>query len=329
MSKNKPLLSVRQLTTQFNTPAGIVPAVREVSFDLQDGETLGVVGESGSGKSVTALSILRLIHSPPGRIVKGSIEFNGVDLLQRDESYLQKIRGNSISMIFQEPMSSLNPLMKVGEQIAEVIKQHRQVSHAESIHQALEMLKKVQIPAPEKRLKDYPYQMSGGMRQRVMIAMALACQPKILIADEPTTALDVTIQCQIMDLIKGLKEETGSAVLMITHDLGVIAEMAQKVIVMYAGQVVESGDVYSIFDNPLHPYTQLLLRSIPVLGRRTRHRREKLQEIEGMVPNLLNLPRGCSFFNRCPQAQDQCRRQAVELREISPNRQVRCVIATA
>mgnify|MGYP000452516682 CR=1 FL=1 len=319
------LLEVNNLTTQFSTPNGIVPAVRDVSFDLDPSETVGIVGESGSGKSVTAMSLLRLIKSPPGQIVHGTVNYKGVDLLAQDDAYMRSIRGNRISMIFQEPMTSLNPLMTVGEQISEVVQLHQNLSRREGRNRAIELLKTVQIPSPEKRIKDYPHHMSGGMRQRVMIAMALACDPEILIADEPTTALDVTIQSQIMDLILGLKDEFGSSVIMITHDLGVIAEMAQRVIVMYAGQVVEVGSVLDIFDDPQHPYTRALLRSVPKLGSRTALGRHRLQEIPGMVPNLTNMPVGCSFRERCPIAGPECALRSVDLHPISDGRMSRCL----
>lgn len=325
MTNTAKLLEVRNLQTEFSTPAGVVPAVRNVSFDLDPSETVGIVGESGSGKSVTAMSILRLIKSPPGRIVGGTVKYKGVDLLEQDDAYMRSIRGNRISMIFQEPMTSLNPLMTVGEQISEVAQLHLKLGARESKNRAVELLKKVQIPSPEKRIKDYPHHMSGGMRQRVMIAMALACDPEILIADEPTTALDVTIQSQIMDLILGLKEEFGSSVIMITHDLGVIAEMAQRVVVMYAGQVVEVGSVFDIFDDPQHPYTRSLLRSVPKLGSRTAQGRHRLQEIPGMVPNMIDMPAGCSFRERCPIAGAECAVRPVALQQFDDGRMARCI----
>ena len=325
MTNTAKLLEVRDLQTEFRTPAGVVPAVRKVSFDLDPAETLGIVGESGSGKSVTAMSILKLIKSPPGRIAGGSVKYKGVDLLTRNDAYLRSIRGNRISMIFQEPMTSLNPLMTVGEQISEVVQLHLKFNARDSRNRAVELLKKVQIPSPEKRVKDYPHHMSGGMRQRVMIAMALACDPEILIADEPTTALDVTIQSQIMDLILGLKEEFGSSVIMITHDLGVIAEMAQRVVVMYAGQVVETGSVFDIFDDPLHPYTKALLRSVPKLGSRTAQGRHRLQEIPGMVPSLIDMPAGCTFRERCPIAGPECAVRPIDLHRFDGERMARCI----
>jgi ABC-type dipeptide/oligopeptide/nickel transport system ATPase component len=262
----EPILQVQQLKTYFYLMEGIVPAVEEVSFDLYRGETLGLVGESGSGKSVTALSILRLVPDPPGKIVGGKILFEGRDLLALPEKEMRKIRGNRISMIFQEPMTSLNPVLTIGEQIAEGIVLHEGVSKKEGMNQAVEMLRKVEIPAPDRRVREYPHQLSGGMRQRVMIAMALALRPAILIADEPTTALDVTIQRQILDLIRKLQEEIGMAVLLITHNLGIIAETAQRVVVMKEGRVVETSDVFSLFEKPQHPYTQQLLAAVPRLG---------------------------------------------------------------
>ncbi len=262
----EPILQVQQLKTHFYLMEGVVPAVEEVSFDLHRGETLGLVGESGSGKSVTALSILRLVPDPPGKIVGGNILFEGRNLLELPEKEMRKIRGNRISMIFQEPMTSLNPVLTIGEQIAEGVVLHEEVSKKEAMNQSIEMLRKVEIPAPERRVREYPHQLSGGMRQRVMIAMALALRPDILIADEPTTALDVTIQRQILDLIRKLQEEIGMAVLLITHNLGIIAETAQRVVVMKAGRVVETADVFSLFEKPQHPYTQQLLAAVPRLG---------------------------------------------------------------
>ncbi|MCG3116525.1 MAG: ABC transporter ATP-binding protein [Candidatus Manganitrophus sp. SA1] len=262
----EPILQVQQLKTHFYLMEGVVPAVEEVSFDLHRGETLGLVGESGSGKSVTALSILRLVPDPPGKIVAGKILFEGKDLLALPEKEMRKIRGNRISMIFQEPMTSLNPVLTIGEQIAEGIVLHENVGKKEAMNQAVEMLRKVEIPAPERRVREYPHQLSGGMRQRVMIAMALALRPSVLIADEPTTALDVTIQRQILDLIGKLQEEIGMAVLLITHNLGIIAETAQRVVVMKEGRVVETSDVFSLFEKPQHPYTRQLLAAVPRLG---------------------------------------------------------------
>lgn len=320
-----PLLQVTDLQTDFHTAAGVVPVVRKVPFGLDPAETLGLVGESGSGKSVTAMSIMRLIKSPLGRISGGRVVYKGTDLLTQNDAYMRGVRGNRISMIFQEPMTSLNPLMAVGEQIAEVMQWHLNIGRCEAMDRAIEMLIRLQIPSPEKRIKDYPHHMSGGMRQRVMIAMALACNPEVLIADEPTTALDVTIQSQIMDLILGLKEEFGSAVLMITHDLGVIAEMAQRVVVMYAGQVVETGTVFEIFEDPQHPYTRSLLRSVPKLGSRAANGRHRLHEIPGMVPNLANLPAGCTFRDRCPIAGPECALADIDLHPLAEGRMSRCI----
>jgi oligopeptide/dipeptide ABC transporter ATP-binding protein len=297
------LLKVDQLVTSFKVEAGVLRAVDKVSFSINRGETVGLVGESGCGKSVTSLSILRLIASPPGLIESGKILFEGQDLAQLSEEEMRKLRGNRISMIFQEPMTSLNPVFTIGDQIGEVFRIHQKSSRTEARKKAIEMLHLVKIPAPEARVDEYPHQLSGGMRQRIMIAMALACRPQLLIADEPTTALDVTIQAQILDLIESLQKELNMAVLLITHDLGVVAEVCDKVVVMYAGKVVEQGTVHELFTNPQHPYTQGLLRSIPKLG----HKTEYLPTIEGTVPSLGNLPRGCRFQSRCPKVFDRCR----------------------
>jgi peptide/nickel transport system ATP-binding protein len=275
-----------------------------VSFSLPQGEVLGIVGESGCGKSVTALSIMRLIPEPPGRIVGGRISLEGRELLGLPEAAMQEIRGNRIGMIFQEPMTSLNPVFRIGDQIAEVLERHRRMTHRQALDRSAEMLHRVGIPSPELHLRDYPHQMSGGMRQRVMIAMALACEPSLIIADEPTTAVDVTIQAQILELMRRLKESTGVSFLLITHDLGVVAEMAQHVLVMYAGRVVEQAGVLELFDKPLHPYTQGLMRSIPALA--VAEGRERLQAIPGVVPNLLELPAGCKFSDRCPYVFERC-----------------------
>ncbi|MGD9185818.1 MAG: ABC transporter ATP-binding protein [Desulfobacterales bacterium] len=300
------LLDIEELKTCFFTFEGTATAVDDVSFFLEKGEVLGIVGESGCGKSVTAQSIMRLIPVPPGKIVKGKILFDGIDIVTLKMEQIRAIRGNRISMIFQEPMTSLNPVYTIGNQIAEMFSLHEKLSSKESRRRAIDMLKRVQIPAPEKRVHEYPHQLSGGMRQRAMIAMALACNPEILIADEPTTALDVTIQAQILELMIQLKEEYDTAVMMITHDLGVIAEIAQRVIVMYAGKVVESGITTAIFESPKHPYTQGLLKSIPKLGERAKHGRQRLREIKGIVPSLYGLPVGCSFAPRCASVMDQC-----------------------
>lgn len=324
MSNNWDLLEVQELKTYFYTFDGIARAVEGVSFGLNKGETLGIVGESGSGKSVTALSVMRLIPEPPGRIVHGRILLNGNDILHIPMNEMRDIMGNRISMIFQEPMTSLNPLFTVGDQISEMFIRHMNLSKKESWNRSVEMLEKVQIPSPEKRAHDYPHQLSGGMRQRVMIAMALSCDPEMLIADEPTTALDVTIQAQVLDLMLQLKEDFGASILMITHDLAVIAEIAQRVIVMYAGRVVEEGDVFTIFENPMHPYTRALLKSIPKLGNRSKSGREPLHVIKGIVPSLYNLPAGCSFYPRCPEAMDICKTDPIEIVELEENHRVRC-----
>jgi peptide/nickel transport system ATP-binding protein len=301
-----PLLEVEGLKTHFFTRDGVVRAVDGVSFSVHAGETLAIVGESGCGKSVTSLSILRLIASPPGRTVAGSIRFEGRgDLLALSEREMRDVRGNEISMIFQEPMTSLNPVLTIGRQIAEALVLHRGLGRAAAHSRAVEMLALVNIPEPARHVSEYPHQMSGGMRQRVMIAMALACNPKLLIADEPTTALDVTIQAQILDLMRGLKEKTGAAIVLITHDLGVVAEMAQRVVVMYAGRKVEEAPVAALFARPRHPYTQGLLHSIPRLGASGARRR--LEEIRGMVPSMCEAISGCVFAPRCAYATDRCR----------------------
>jgi oligopeptide/dipeptide ABC transporter ATP-binding protein len=304
------VLEIEDLQTQFFTADGVVRAVDGVSYAVRSGETLGVVGESGCGKSVTALSILRLVASPPGRIVAGAIRFQGRNLLDLDETEMEAIRGNDISMIFQEPMTSLNPLFSVGHQIGEAIELHQRVPRRQAMHQAVEMLRRVKIPEPEQRARAYPHQLSGGMRQRVMIAMALSCNPKLLIADEPTTALDVTIQAQILDLMRELQEKFGTAIIFITHDMGVVAENADRVVVMYAGRKVEEAPVDELFDHPAHPYTRGLLGSLPKLdetARASRQGRGRLNEIKGMVPSLANLPSGCTFAPRCTHATDECR----------------------
>ncbi len=317
-----PLLEIEHLKTWFDVRGHVARAVDDVSLSIAPGATLGLVGESGCGKSVTAHSIIRLIPEPPGRIAGGRIVFEGRDLLRLSESQMRQIRGNRISMIFQEPMTSLNPVFTVGDQVGEVIRLHEKLSKAATRDRVLEMFRKVGIPAPQSRLDDYPHQMSGGMRQRVMIAMALACSPRLMIADEPTTALDVTIQAQILDLMNRLKEETGAAILFITHDLGVIAEMAQHVAVMYAGKVVEYADAETLFADPLHPYTRGLMDSIPVIGRPTVGGR--LKTIAGIVPSLFALPKGCLFSDRCPDVFDLCRREPPEMIRLADGHQVRC-----
>ena len=318
------LLDVQELRTVFHTFDGTARAVDGVSFHADHGETLGIVGESGCGKSVSVLSVMRLIKDPPGRIEGGRILLDGTDLLSLSEHAMRTIRGRRISMIFQEPMTSLNPVYTISEQIAEMFLVHEHLSVAESRRKAVDMLRSVRMPSPAKRAREYPHQLSGGMRQRAMIAMALACNPEILIADEPTTALDVTIQAQILDLILQLKEDYGAAVLMITHDLGVIARIAQRVVVMYAGRVVEEGPTRDLFKDPLHPYTRGLLQSVPVLGRRAREGRRRLREIRGTVPSLYDLPPGCSFHARCDQALPVCRREAPRLTRRGAGRSVRC-----
>ena len=316
------LLEIQGLKTYFFTRKGIVKAVDGVVLSLNEGETLGLVGESGCGKTVTALSILRLISEPIGRITEGSINFEGRDLVKATESEMRAIRGNRISMIFQEPMTSLNPVLKVGDQITEAIQLHQGLSKKEAWDQSTEMLRTVGIPSPESRVNEYPHQMSGGMRQRVMIAMALSCHPKLMIADEPTTALDVTIQAQILDLINRLKEKVGSAILLITHNLGVVSEVAQYVGVMYAGYIVEYADVIDLFKQPKHPYTVGLFQSIP--KKKGSGKRERLQAIPGLVPDLLELPGGCKFQDRCSRVFKRCRDEAPPLLNLGNNHQVRC-----
>jgi peptide/nickel transport system ATP-binding protein len=315
-----PLLEVRDLRTYFATDFGEFRAVDGISFSLNSGRTLGVVGESGCGKSVTALSIMGLIPRPPGRITSGEILFEGGDLLALKPAEMRERRGNELSMIFQEPMTSLNPAFTVGDQISEGILRHRPVRRAEARDRAIEMLRRVRIPSPERRIADYPHKLSGGMRQRVMIAMALACDPKLLIADEPTTALDVTIQAQILDLMRALREETGAAIMLITHDLGVIAELAHEVIVMYAGKVVERAPVGAIFHDPQHPYTVGLLGSVPKLHTEQR----RLATIEGVVPSPAAMPVGCRFNPRCPFAMDKCRAEEPPSMEVKPGHWSAC-----
>ena len=319
-----PLLDVQNLQTHFGTIDGVVRAVEGVSFHIDAGETVGVVGESGCGKSVTAMSILRLIQTPPGKIA-GKILFQGRDLLELSEPEMQSIRGKDISMIFQEPMTSLNPVLTVGRQIGETVVLHEGVSAREAEQRAVEMLTLVGIPAPGRRVREYPHQLSGGMRQRVMIAMALACSPQLLVADEPTTALDVTIQAQILELMRDLKSRVGAAIMLITHDLGVVAEMAQRVIVMYAGRKVEEGTVEEIFLNPLHPYTRGLMGAMPKLGSSLHETgRTKLTEIQGQVPSLRKPIIGCAFAGRCPNVTDVCRRIAPAIEQKAPAHWVAC-----
>src|SRR5262245_22887374 len=315
------VLEVKDLQTYFYTRAGLVKAVDSVSFKLKRGETLAIVGESGCGKSVTALSLMRLVADPPGRIVGGSIRLAGTDLVQLDEHAMRAIRGNRIAMIFQEPMTSLNPVMTIGRQICEALILHQKMTRKAALDRAIHMLGLVGIPEPAQRAKEFPHQLSGGMRQRAMIAMALACNPEVLIADEPTSALDVTIQAQILEVIAKLRRELGTAVILITHDLGVVAETAERVIVMYAGRKVEEGEVHRVFAEPQHPYTRGLINSIPRLAlMRSRGvvQAERLQEIPGIVPALSNLPPGCTFAPRCPLASDICRREVPRFEEKRP-----------
>ena len=321
------LLEVDNLGTWFYTRQGIVKAVDGVKFEVASGETLAIVGESGCGKSMTALSLMRLIPDPPGRIVSGSVKLAGRDLLQLSEEEMRGVRGNEISMIFQEPMTSLNPVMTIGKQIAEALILHRDMDRKAATKRAIEMLDLVRMAEPAARVKEYPHQLSGGMRQRAMIAMALACNPKVLIADEPTTALDVTIQAQILELIVELQREFAAAVILITHDLGVVAETAQRVIVMYAGRKVEEADVGELFARPLHPYTAGLMASIPrldLLRGETKDASSRLQEIPGIVPPLFALPPGCAFAPRCPKADDLCRRERPEYEMKQPGHWAAC-----
>lgn len=323
MSNSKPLLEVKGLKTYFYTEDGVVRAVDGVDFEVYPGEVLGLVGESGCGKSVTSLSIMRLI-SKPGRVDAGEILLDGEDLLKFPENEMIKVRGNRISMIFQQPQTALNPVFRVGEQLAEVLDIHQDLGKEEGWKRAVELLKMVGVPDPERRAEAYPHELSGGMAQRVMIAMALACVPELLIADEPTTALDVTIQAQILDLIRDMRREMNSSVILITHDLGVVAEMAERVAVMYAGEIVEQTDVNTLFDDPMHPYTQGLIGSIPILG----EVKERLEVIPGSVPNLVNLPPGCRFAPRCKARVQHnltiCTDQKPELVEVKMGHKVRC-----
>ncbi|HXG67882.1 MAG TPA: ABC transporter ATP-binding protein [Blastocatellia bacterium] len=317
------ILEVHNLSTHFFTREGVVRAVEDVSFAIERGSTLALVGESGSGKSVTSLSLLRLVP-PPGKIVSGKIIFNGRDLMELDNEQMRRLRGREIAMIFQDPMTSLNPVYTVGDQIAEAVKLHEGVSRKQAWARAVEMMERVRIPDAARRARDYPYQLSGGMRQRVMIAMALSCNPKLLIADEPTTALDVTIQAEILELLKGLKDDFDLSMLLITHDLGVVAETADRVAVMYAGRIVEEAPVRDIFHDPKHPYTKGLLRSVPRLTEEGLRQR-RLETIEGVVPSLLHLPQGCAFAPRCPYAIEECRRGEIPLLDVSEGRKSRCI----
>ncbi|NDV26531.1 ABC transporter ATP-binding protein [Desulfovibrio sp. JC010] len=317
-----PKLKIKNLTTSFATPGGIIKAVDNASLDLGQGETLAIVGESGCGKTVLSLSVMGLIPDPPGRITGGQVLYRDQDLVQLSEQKLQKIRGNHLSMVFQEPMTSLNPVFKIGDQIGETLRLHKGLDKKQAAEAAVDALKLVGIPNPQKRINNFPHELSGGMRQRVMIAMALVCSPEILIADEPTTALDVTIQSQILRLLDDLKHKMNGSLMLITHDLGVVARVATRVAVMYAGQIVESASISDIFKEPLHPYTQGLLNSVPRLGCRT-----ELTPIPGNVPALLDLPRGCRFNPRCERAFDLCREQEPQLLE-KDGRQLRCWLHT-
>jgi peptide/nickel transport system ATP-binding protein len=320
----KPLLRVEDLKTHFHTRDGVVRAVDGVSFDVLPGETLAIVGESGCGKSVTSMSILRLLPMPPARIAGGRIEFDGRNLLELTEPAMRKVRGNAISMIFQEPMTSLNPVLTIGRQIAEALVLHRGMTEKAAMTRAAEMLRKVHIPEAERRLKQYPHELSGGMRQRVMIAMALACGPRLLIADEPTTALDVTIQAQILELMRELRDETGASIILITHDLGVVAEIAHRVVVMYAGRKVEEAPIAELFAAPRHPYTRGLLGSMPHLGDSVNETGKRLVEIPGMVPSLKEPDPGCLFAPRCPNASVRCVREAPPLEAHAPGHLAAC-----
>ncbi len=315
-----PLLRVEQLKTSFRTRYGVIEAVSDVSFDVDAGETVALVGESGSGKSVTVLSIMRLLGNT-GWIAGGQIFFDGRDIAHATEEQMRRVRGKEMAMVFQDPMTSLDPVYRIGDQIIEVLRIHETVNKKEAFQRAVELLRLVGLPDPEMRMNSYPHQLSGGQRQRVMIAMALACNPKLLIADEPTTALDVTVQAQILDLMKSLQVEFGSAVLLVTHDLGVVAEMADRVVVMYAGKVVEQGKVADVFSEPQHPYTEGLLRSIPKL---TTPKSKRLQAIPGSVPTMLEMPSGCRFSTRCAYAMERCAMEEPPLFEMAPGRKSRC-----
>ena len=319
------VLELKNLKTYFFTDEGVVKAVDDVSFNVEKGKTLGLVGESGCGKSVTAMSISRLV-SPPGRIVGGEILLNGRNLVPLPDQEMRQVRGSQISMIFQEPMTALNPVLEVGFQIAEAVLAHESVSKREAWSRAVESMRAVSIPDPEKRARDYPHHLSGGMRQRIMIAMALVCNPELVIADEPTTALDVTIQAQILELLDSLRQKYNLSLILISHDLGVIAEVAETVAVMYAGKIVEMGPAMGVFHNPRHPYTQGLLQSVPRLGSSV-HKKDRLDVIEGMVPNLLHLPDGCSFAPRCHKKTVECTLSTIPLEPVSERQEVRCIHA--
>jgi peptide/nickel transport system ATP-binding protein len=321
------MLKIENLKVHFDTDDGVLYAVDGVNLHIDRGETLGVVGESGCGKSVTAMTIMKLLPMPPGRIAAGQIWFEGQDLVQANEAVMRQLRAREIAMIFQEPMTSLNPVLSVGEQIAESLRLHEGLSNKQALAKAAEMLGLVNIPRPSQRVNDYPHQFSGGMRQRVMIAMALSCKPKLLIADEPTTALDVTIQAQILDLLNQLKSQMGMSIMLITHAMGVVAETAQRVVVMYAGRVVEEASVDDLFGSPSHPYTQGLIRSIPRIDLDSVHK-QRLQAIPGLVPKLINPPIGCRFAPRCPHANERCAMEMPELRELTSGHKVACHYAT-
>ena len=321
----KPLLSVCNLTVEFTIRGGVVPVIDDLSFELAAGETLSLVGESGCGKSMTALAIMGLIPSPPGVISAGSIILQGEDLIQASDTRLREIRGNEVSMVFQEPMTSLNPVYTVGEQIAETLRRHQGLTRSQAQAQAIQMIDAVQIPLPERRVHDYPHQLSGGMRQRIMIAMALACQPKILIADEPTTALDVTVQAQIFDLMQNLQKETGAAIILITHDMGSVAEMAERVVVMYAGRKIEDGRVEDILLRPQHPYTRGLIACVPHLLDTVTSDRPYLQEVPGMVPPLADFGfEGCMFAPRCNLVKDMCWQQKPDATKLTETQSAAC-----
>ncbi|MGW8426265.1 ABC transporter ATP-binding protein [Peribacillus simplex] len=319
---NNKLLEISNLKTYFFSDKGPVPAVNGVDLFINKGETLGVVGESGCGKSVTSLSIMRLLTDTPGKVIDGSIRFEGKDLLSLSENEIREVRGNEIAMIFQEPMTSLNPVYKIGQQIGEAVQLHLKYDKKKAREHVIKMLKLVGIPRAEEIIDEFPYQLSGGMRQRIMIAMAMSCDPTLLIADEPTTALDVTIQAQILELMRKLKEEKGTAIMLITHDLGVVAEMCDRVVVMYAGKVVEEADILEIFENPKHPYTKGLLNSVPKMGQKT----NRLESIPGNVPIPTNMPKGCKFAPRCSQAMDICQEQDPDLLQIAEGHQCRCFL---
>ncbi|UXH46296.1 ABC transporter ATP-binding protein [Rossellomorea vietnamensis] len=319
------VLEVKNLKTHFTSKKGVTKAVDGIDFVLHEGETLGIVGESGCGKSMTSLSILRLVPSPPGKIVDGTVELKGKDILQMSDSELRRVRGNQISMIFQEPMTSLNPVIPVGEQIAEAIRVHQKLGKKDAWKKAVEMLELVGIPSPQQRAKQEPFQLSGGMRQRVMIAMALACNPEVLIADEPTTALDVTIQAQILELMKDLQKRLNMGIIFITHDLGVVAELCDKVAVMYAGQVVEYSSTEALFSHPKHPYTNGLLSSLPKLY----EDQDELQTMPGSVPSPYDMPKGCRFSPRCPLATAQCHEEEPQLHSLKDGSQIRCFLYNA